>query len=501
MNILFVTSEYHPVAKAGGLADAVASLAQALRITGDSVQVVLPLYSSAHESGLSLERLPIPLGVPLGVHEEWVGIHTAELTGVTLFFLEHQELFQRGGIYGPEAARPWEDNLRRFALLSRGALQLALALDLRPDVIHSNDWPTALVSTYHHLFYRQTQLAAATTVFSIHNLGYQGIWPTGEALHLGASSRQLLETHLVTGSQINLVRSAVHVSDHVVTVSPRYAREILQQEFGFGLHEELRQRASHIDGILNGIDIDEWNPATDHLLTAPFSVDNLAGKGLCKQQLQHDLGLSVRDDLPLVGMVTRLTDQKGIGELFGPGHGSFHRICTELPLQFVILGSGERWCEDEIRHLTAQLHNAAAFIGYDHALAHRIEAGADFFLMPSVYEPCGLNQMYSMRYGTIPVVTRTGGLADTVDSATGIFIEDYSREGIFLALQQACHLWLYDKARLKRMRRAGMTRDFSWKHSAGEYRRLYQRYPEDDDGAGPPDAAMPDPSRIARRQS
>lgn len=472
MHILFVSSEFHPHAKSGGLADAVAALAKALVKRGHRVTVVLPRYASVETTAFT--DLRIPVGVPLGYREEWIGVFQGAHDGVELYLIDHEALLARPGIYGPSASSAYEDNLRRFSLLSRGALQIAMALGWSPRIIHSHDWPTALTPLFHRAFYGETSLAGAGTVFSIHNFGYQGWYPARDAENTGLSSQQLDEAGLVAEGEVNLVRGALRTAGRIVAVSPRYAREIQTAPYGFGLQGEAAGRADHLRGILNGIDDEEWDPETDRSIAANFSRHDLSGKGVCKRTLQHEFGLPRNEEIPLVGMVTRLTEQKGIGALFGPGHGSLYRVCTELPLQFVFLGSGEVWCEEEIRKLAERLPNFSAIIGYDHALAHRIEAGCDFFLMPSTYEPCGLNQMYAMRYGTIPIVTATGGLADTVDEETGFLIRRYSPEGIFLALHEAVRTFLNRKDRIRRMQDLGMSRDFRWDGSAAAYEDVYR---------------------------
>lgn len=471
MKLLFVTSEYHPWAKAGGLADAVASLAEALAARGHDVTCVLPRYESIQVHGL--EDVGISLGVPLGRREEWTAVYAARSRDVRLYFIEHEELFGRPGIYGPNGGEGFSDNARRFALLSRGALQLALALDLRPDVVHAHDWPTALVPVYRSLYSGLPAVARARYVFSIHNLGYQGIFAPHEAEEFGLPGDDLALVRRTDDGPVNLLRGAVLSADRVVTVSPQYALEIQQPEHGFGLHRIIQARAGIVSGILNGIDTEEWNPAHDPLIAAPFDAQDLAGKWRSKRRLQHDLGLPVEARTPLVGMVTRLAEQKGVHALFAPGRSAVRRICEQLPVQFVLLGSGDPALEEEVRRLSAQLPNFSAVIGYNEHLAHLIQAGCDFLLMPSLYEPCGLNQMYAMRYGTVPIVTRTGGLANTVDSDTGYFIEEHSAANIVLTVERAVQDYREDPARIDAMRRAGMERDFSWSRSATEYERLY----------------------------
>lgn len=475
MNILFISSEYHPFAKAGGLADAVSSLAQALAARDHTVSVVLPRYGSISTD--SMTSLDMPLGVPLGYREEWCGVFHHVHQGVNLYFLEHQALFGgRDGVYGPTPASAYDDNARRYAFLSRGALQLSLALGLEPEVIHAHDWPTALVPAYINLSYRPAgHFLASRIVFSIHNFGYQGIFAGSDAGDVGFSASQLSASGLFQGNDINFIRSAVHHSDWLVAVSPRYAQEIQQPRFGFGLHRDIQRRAPRVTGILNGIDVTEWDPASDEYLPATYSSADLAGKTENKRQLQEEMGLAVDPKVPVVGMVTRLVDQKGIGPLFDPSSAAMERICMSLPVQVALLGSGAAWVEAEIQRLARKYSNLAATIGYSNGLAHRIEAGSDFFLMPSTYEPCGLNQMYSMRYGTLPIVTRTGGLADTVDAETGFFIEESEGDAIFTAVEHATALFRDDPQEIQRMRSTAMGRDFTWDRSAREYEALYQR--------------------------
>jgi starch synthase len=471
VHILFVTSEFHPLAKSGGLADAVAALAKALALRDHRVTVVMPRYRTVPSEGF--RDLGIPVGVPLGYREEWIGVHHGEAKGVRIYLLDHQQFFDREGIYGPSAASAYGDNLRRFSLLSRGALQLSLALDLQPDIIHAHDWPTALVPVFLKTEYEQL-LEQIGLVFSIHNFGYHGWWPRGEVNHTGLAGEHLHTGGLLQGTEINLVRGAITTADRIVAVSPRYAREITEPEYSFGLHEETRQLNGRLTGILNGVDTTEWNPRTDPLIAQQYSEVDLAGKAACKGTLQREFGLSFNPDIPVIGMVTRLTEQKGIGALFGPGYGCLFRICTELSVQVVFLGTGEEWCQEEIRRLADRLPNFSAYIGYSEVLAHRITAGSDFFLMPSTYEPCGLNQMYAMRYGTIPIVTQTGGLADTVDFTVGFHVNRYSPESIFSAVSRAVTVFSSDRPRIKAMRVTGMKQDFSWDRSALQYEQIYR---------------------------
>jgi starch synthase len=418
----------------------------------------------------------VALGVPLGRREEWCAVKSADLNGVRLYFLEHLDLFgRREGVYGPTPAMGYEDNARRFALLSRGALQLALALELRPDIIHAHDWQAGIVPAMVELIYRpRGMFQTARTVFSIHNFGYQGEFGANEYDTLGFAADHRFQTGLEAQAGINFMRSAVSHAQKIVTVSPRYAREIQQPRFGFGLHREIQARASDVIGIINGVDVAEWDPKVDPHITAPYSATELAGKRQNKRALQREFGLAERPEVPLIGMVTRLVEQKGVRQLFAPGYGAMDRILDTLDVQVVVMGSGLGWVERAVSRLAERSPQFAAHIGYDTGLAHRVEAGSDFFLMPSVYEPCGLNQMYSMVYGTLPIVTRTGGLADTVDRETGFFIERSVPEDVFHAVQTAVNAYRAEPERIDLMRREAMSRDFSLRRAAEEYDAVYE---------------------------
>lgn len=472
MHTLFVTSEFSPFAKAGGLADAVASLAAALSRMNVTVSVLMPCYGSIQYAAPVVETRS--LAVSFGHRSYTAAVRKIELAGVDLYLLEYNDLYGRPGIYGPNPAQGYEDNPRRFAFLSFAALSLAATLDPTPDVIHAHDWPGGLVPALLDSKRHQPARADIHSVFSVHNFGHQGTFCCVDEDTIGLSREDLRALHVGTRDSINLLRSAIRHTDRIVTVSPRYAMEIQQPRFGFGLHREVQARTRDVQGILNGIDLEVWNPSADPHLVAPYSADDRSGKRLNKEALQRELGLPVDPEVPLIGMVTRLVEQKGIGPLFAPGNSLVYELCEGFPIQFAVLGSGEFWCEREIRELSYRLPNFAGTVGYSEELAHRIEAGADFFLMPSLYEPCGLNQMYSMRYGTIPIVTRTGGLADTVDADSGFFIEEPSAEAIRHAITRAIDLYQNDRPRIDTMSEYGMRRDFGWDRSAREYATLYE---------------------------
>jgi starch synthase len=488
MKILMTASEATPLAKSGGLADAVASLSAALLKAGHDVRIVMPRYYSMDRS--ALRSLGEPLGVPLGSGEFWCAVYETSLPGtkVPVYLLDHEGLYGRDGIYGTKAETDFRDNALRFAFLSRAAFQLCRALSWVPDLFHAHDWPTGLVPLYLRQAEAHGDFAKSASVFTIHNLGYQGVYGAEWASVAGLSMGALEAGGLFAASSfspkgsINLLKAGLQSADALTTVSPTYAREIQTPQAGCGLDGLLSGRAADLKGILNGIDEDEWNPAKDKLIPATFGAKTIGDKAKDKKALQERFGLPVDGAKPLIGMITRLTSQKGVGELFGPGHGSAWGIATEMDLQMVLLGSGEDWCEREVSALASRLPNFKAQIGYDNSLAHLIEAGADFFLMPSLYEPCGLNQMYSLRYGTLPIARRTGGLADTIESyneatgaGTGFLFEDLTPQAIKDTVGWAVWAWYNRPDHIEAMRRRAMAQDFSWKRSAKAYEAVYEK--------------------------
>jgi starch synthase len=476
-----VTSEVVPFAKAGGLGDMVSALASELAAGGHDVRIVLPRYYSVDIG--RLHRIGGPLGVPLGLEEEWCAVYTSRLPkgGVPVYFLDHQELYGRDGIYGNRAEPEFRDNLRRFALLSRGAFQLCYALDWFPDVLHVHDWPAAVAPVCLYRREHDGPFAATGSVLTIHNLGHQGVFPREEFAHLPLKPEAFSSAGFASAGGVNLLQAGIRNADILTTVSPTYASEIQTPEFGCGLDSLLRHRSPDLFGVLNGMDYETWNPETDLHIPVNYSHRNLAGKAACKAALQEALGLEVDATLPVIAMVSRLVGQKGFGELCGPTHGSLYKICDELALQFVILGTGEAWCEEELTTLAGKLPNLSVNLEFNDPLAHLIEAGADFFLMPSAYEPCGLSQMYSLRYGTLPIVRRTGGLADTVENydqetgqGTGFVFDKLTPRAIFDTVGWAVWAWYNRRQHITAMRRRAMQQRFSWTQSAARYLEFYQ---------------------------
>lgn len=480
--ILMVTSEAVPFAKSGGLADMVSALAVQLRREGNDVRMVMPRYYDIDRSGLTLRKEP--LGIPLGFEEEWVGVYEAVLphSDVPVYFLDHEGLYGRKGIYGPTNSEAFPDNARRYTLLSRGAFQLCRYLQWIPDVMHAHDWPTALVPVYLYTWEKDTEFAGTASVITIHNIGYQGWFPKEDIHHTQLSWEEFHITGLEYHDSLNLLKAGIQNADIVTTVSPTYAREIQTPEYGEGLDPLLRHRSGDLFGIINGMDYDDWNPETDPFIKPDnFTSRKIAPKKKVKAALQKEAGLEVDPEKPLIGIVSRLVEQKGFGDLCGPSYGCLFSICWDMDVQFVILGTGETWCENELKALDANLPNLKAYIEFSNAMAHKIEAASDFFLMPSKYEPCGLNQLYSLRYGSLPIVRRTGGLADTVENynqetgeGTGFVFDDLNPGSIYNVVGWAVWAWNHKPEHIKAMRKRAMEKRFSWEKSAGDYEEMYQ---------------------------
>jgi starch synthase len=475
VKILFVASECAPFAKTGGLGDVVGALPKALHALGMDVRVVLPLYAGM--DWRALDRLEGTLGVPVGSGTAWCGVRMGRLPGseVPIYFLEHNHYFDRPHLYGPPGG-DYPDNLERFAFLSRGSLELCKALGWIPDVVHANDWQSALAPVYVNTVEWAQPLHGTASIYSIHNLAYQGVFDPRAIPITGLGSEHLNARELEHFGTLNLTKGALYHSTLLSTVSPTYAREIQTGPFGAGLDGVLRERSADLRGILNGIDPTEWDPATDPRLAAHYDARDLSGKAICKTALQREAGLAERPEVPLFALVGRLVGQKGVDVLAA----ALPRI-LEWDLQVVLLGTGDA---DVERHLTwlAGVHRDrfAVWIGFDDARAHRIEAGADFFLMPSRFEPCGLNQMYSLRYGTLPIVRATGGLADSVvqydessGEGTGFRLDDLTPESLGDTIGWALATWHQRPEHVARMRLRAMAQDFSWARAAGEYRALY----------------------------
>ena len=475
MEVLFVASEVAPWSKTGGLGDVAAALPRALAARGHAVTVVSPRYGSIDPRAAGFTRKEGVLRIRGEATAAWV-----RRGRPTFWLVEHERLFgSRRGIYG-EGGRDFADNPERFTFLSRAALALPGATGMRPRIVHANDWQTGLLPfLLRHEHAEDPHLAGARTVFTIHNLAYQGVFPKDVVPHLGLPWDVFRFEAMEFYDQLSFVKAGLVFADALTTVSPTYAREIRTHQSGGGLDALLRERAVDLHGILNGIDVAEWDPATDPHLPARFSARALAGKARCKAALQREDGLPVRPEVPLIAMISRLVEQKGIDLLVAA-------LPELLPrdAQLVLLGGGEASLEQVlVQAAAARRDRMAVRIGFDEGLAHRIEAGADVFLMPSRFEPCGLNQMYSLRYGTVPVVRAVGGLEDTVEdydgwnAGTGFKFRDYTPAALSLAVRRALELHR-DRRAWRALMARGMAEDFSWERSAASYEALYRTLAE-----------------------
>ncbi|MDR1287545.1 MAG: glycogen synthase [Treponema sp.] len=487
MKILMVSSEAVPYAKTGGLADTVSSLSAALAALDHDVRIVIPRYYSIDKNGL--EQLPGAMGVPMGGCEEWSAVYTGLLPGspkkpVRVYFIDHEAFFGRDGIYGTPSEPDFLDNPRRFSFFCRAAFQLCRKTGWYPDVLHAHDWPAAMAAVYLKFAERIRQsrggFEKTSSLLTIHNLGYQGIYSRDNFDYTGLGWDVFYDAGFEDWNMMNLLKAGLYSADRLNTVSPNYASETMTGELGFRLDGVLRYRSADYSGILNGIDDSVWNPGKDPYLKDHYTADNMAGKAKAREALQKEFSLPPGKNFPIIGMVTRLTGQKGVGELFGPGYGSAWSICRDMDLQMVLLGSGEAWCENEVMSLSSRLSNFKAKKGYSEDLSHLVEAGSDFFLMPSRYEPCGLNQMYSLVYGTLPIVRNTGGLADTVEnfnqetgSGTGFMFDDLTPQAIYNTIGWAVWAWYNRREQIDAMRIRGMRQDFSWEKSAKKYAEIY----------------------------
>ena len=476
-SVCFVTAELAPHAKAGGLADVSAALTRILHLRGHPVVTVLPLHGALDREGLALENAAglADLSMQLGLHSfRYSLLRGRRAPGLPeLMLVDCPALYDRPALYGSGL-----DEHLRFLLLTRAAFEACRRLGFAPDILHCNDWHTALAPLYLRASRDGDPLFARTrSVLSIHNLGYQGVFPATVADDLGPAAA-LVDPDEAAAGRINFLREGIVHADAVSTVSPTYASEICTPELGMGLDGVLRARGDAVVGILNGVDTGSWDPSRDTYLPFRYSASDLEGKSAMRQALCERVGIAPDAARPLVGMVTRLAWQKGIDLLFDV----LPRALARREFSMVVLGSGDPGYEEYFSRLQSDEPGRFAYVrGYDEELAHWIEAGCDAFLMPSRYEPCGLNQMYSLRYGTVPIVRRTGGLADSVQhfdpgsgEGTGVVFNDADAGGVRWALEYARMLFR-DPRTWRRMVANGMAQDFSWETAVDGYLDLYAR--------------------------
>lgn len=478
MHVLLAASELHPFSKTGGLADAVAALAQAIAHAGCQVTVVTPLYQGLKVKYPAIRPMGWKFDVPLGPDSVSGEFHRLDpAPGLSYWFVDQPGFYDRPGLYN-QGQKDYPDNAQRFLFLAKAAMLAARFHPDPPSILHCHDWQVGLLPLLvQHARVTGIWPSAPRTVFTIHNLAYQGSFPV-EAWQY--TNLPLSWFHLESAAhhgRLNFLKGALYLADALTTVSPRYAHEICTKEYGCGLEGVLRRREHDLTGILNGVDYAEWNTEANPALPHAYDLRHPAGKAANKAELQAEMGLPVRPDVPLFGNISRLTDQKGCDLIVG----ALESMLPESSLQFALLGSGDPVLEAAFRDLATRFpEKVAVRIGFDARLAHRIEAGSDFYLMPSRFEPCGLNQMYSLRYGTIPVVRCTGGLADSVvdprddaDRATGIHFHETSIDALVWAMRKAEAVF-GDPSALQHFRSNGMKADFSWDKQAMEYLHLYR---------------------------
>ena len=464
--VLMVTSEAAPFAKTGGLADVLGALPRALRARGEQVAVVMPLYSTAGDYPENMPRAYDDLHIWLGWAHQQVNLRHHSQDGVEYFFVESDDLFGREGLYG-DADGDYPDNHVRFAVLCHAAMAVVRWL-YRPNIIHCHDWQAALTAPLiRHEFRTDPTFYAIRLLLTIHNLGYQGVFPAAAVKDLGLSAELVRPDRMEFWGRLNFLKGGIVFSDAVSTVSPTYAREIQTPEYGAGLDGVLRDRAHVLSGILNGVDYAYWSPEHDPVIARQYSRESLEGKRHCKRDLLATLGLPEDLDTPLIGVVSRLTPEKVDLILYAA-----EELMREK-LRLAILGGGP--LEPEFQELAASYPDRVGLgLGWNEPLSHKIQAGADMFLMPSRYEPCGLTQMYALRYGTVPILRGTGGLDDSVDEHTGFKFWEYSAPAMAGAVRAALAAY-EEKARWRQMMLAAMDRDLSWNVSADHYRELYGR--------------------------
>ncbi len=471
---MMISSEAVPYSKSGGLGDVASSLSFALGELSHDVRLVIPNYGSTDDSQFT--PLPFSSEVKIGGKTEQVNFKELVFDQVKIYLVDHPWFSERQGIYGDSAYAPYNDNLVRYTLLTKGAIELCKGLKWTPQIFHGHDWTSGFLPQ----LVKKEGFKESKVVFTIHNLAYQGVFPRLDLLLADIEVEPTFFEGSGQGKRVNMMQAALEGADIITTVSPSYAKEIQDEEYGCGLEGLLRRRSKELFGILNGIDTTEWDPQTDPLLKHHFSADDMGGKALLKRELQERFNLSVADNVPLFSMITRITEQKGFVELLQGSPSTLEQIVGDLPLQFLIIGTGNRDMEEELKAI-GELHpNLSVNLIFSNEAAHLAEAGSDFFLMPSRYEPCGLNQMYSLRYGTIPIARRTGGLRDSIvdiseEGGTGILFDELSMGEIYGAVERAVNLYNSDYEGLEIIRKRGMGVDFSWLNSAQEYVRIYKK--------------------------
>jgi len=480
LKIVFIAAECVPYAKTGGLGDVVGALPGALKRLGHDVIIIMPLYQMINRETFKIEPFISPIGVWMGDGQEWCSVFTSTNSDdVPVYFIDYKKYFHREGLYHDSDFNDYLDNPKRFAFLSRAGLQVCVDIGFKPDIVHVHDWHTAVASAFIKIWFWDHKILGGTaSVLTIHNIGYQGKYPADHFSYLGFKSLTFTSDNFEDFGDINFLKGGIQYSDMITTVSPTYAHETKTPDGGVGLAPYLNNKADRYIGILNGIDYSVWDPAVDPLIPANYSSEDLRGKAICKKALQNRFNLHTKKNIPIIGVVSRFVEQKGLDLLAD----AIEDILTNMQVQFVILGSGDKGLEARFLKLPDKFKGAVGcHLGYHNELSHWIEAGSDFFVMPSRYEPCGLNQIYSLKYGTLPIVRATGGLDDTVDqydektgSGTGFKFNKANSHALYYAVGWAVSTYYDRPQHILKMQHKGMRLDYSWEKSANEYVKVYR---------------------------
>lgn len=481
LKVVFIASECVPFAKTGGLADVVGALPGALNKLGHEVIVIMPLYGNIDQRRFNIQPLMSTMGVWMGNTEEWCSVYeTRNVDDVPIYFIEFENYFARDGLYHDDDMNDYLDNPLRFSFLSRAGLQLCKDMDFRPDIVHVHDWQTALATAYLKIWHwNDPGLSKTASVLTIHNIGYQGKYPADHYDYTGLQLGNFTSDKFEDYGGINYLKGGIQYADMVTTVSPKYALETKTPEGGQGMAPYLNDKKDFYIGILNGVDYSAWSPEIDEFIPERYSIEDMSGKAICKKEMQLRFGMLTDPGIPVIGVVSRFADQKGLDLLAG----CIDSILGNMQVQFVILGSGDRTLEGFFSNLPSRFPNhVGCHIGYHNELAHWIEAGSDFFVMPSRYEPCGLNQIYSLKYGTLPIVRGTGGLDDTVEqyneetgTGTGFKYWELSSRALYYTIGWAVSTYYDRPQHIDHMRTQGMLQSYTWEASAIKYVSAYHR--------------------------
>ncbi len=476
---VIVASESTPFIKTGGLADVVGALPKYLEGLDVDAVVILPKYRDIDFTNYNLECVLPSMCVVMGFGEEWASVFkTTTEEGVTFYFVEHHRFFSREGLYHDNNLNDYQDNAYRFGFFCRAALQLCKDLKLKPNIIHANDWQTAAIPAYMKIWHWDDEIGRAASILTIHNTNYQGTYNAEVYNYLGLGASNYSSDTFEDNGNVNLLKGGIFFADVVTTVSPTYAKEILTPYGGHGLSPYLANKTTNFFGIVNGIDDVIWNPEHDEYIPENYSIKSMKGKATCKRELQKEFLLEEDDSIPIIGIVSRFVDQKGFGLITSV----IDKVVVNMRVQLVVLGTGDTYLEGFFGNMPNFFAGqVGSYIGYSNRLSHLIEAGSDLFLMPSLFEPCGLNQMYSKAYGTLPIVHATGGLEDTVlnfdeatNKGTGFKFYTPTESALYNTIGWALSVY-YDKPKVfQSLQKSAMTCDHSWLISAKEYVKAYK---------------------------